>query len=504
MNPFSSSITLDENRAVLPPLLSRPHIYSYYDPKAAENREVKNVERDILVTWRKAWWAYGFKPVILGPADAKQNLAYEQYGKRKFSKVAEKEVLAWLAWGHMGGGILVNYLTLPMGEHEDPIFDYLRRNEFPQLTRFRDFTNGMYVGSKEAVATALANVFSASGIENINYIHDMFAEDKMGIDATPDSLAYYDSHILNEKYTKVWEAIQESPAKGLRALNLLMNAHLHNTWQNRFSGGIAVLKPIRKHMQATLEPAIELAERLAHCSESPMISSCPPNKLKTCKPCVAANTNKISTPPHFRNKTEIYTIGAVPHPWTLNTLQANTANLTIAYIRRETDRDVWIKELTKESLGTGVSTTPRLIQLKQMVASPYGSAHSLWFTAEKDIPDDLDWHFGFAIPKGRLDDGKSETPVPGPERRPQPVRDMRDGPIPSEDELEAELRLLQEAKAMGGTKEQGKQLKVIEAWNLADTEAWRFVGAFRARATMERKKWEEEESKLTGGVGAEK
>jgi len=38
----------------------------------------------------------------------------------------------------------------------------------------------------------------------------------------------------------------------------------------------------------------------------------------------------------------------------------------------------------------------------------------------------------------------------------------------------------------------------VEAWNLADTEAWRFVRAWGARRAMERARWEEEEERFLG------
>ncbi|KLU89590.1 hypothetical protein MAPG_08561, partial [Magnaporthiopsis poae ATCC 64411] len=44
----------------------------------------------------------------------------------------------------------------------------------------------------------------------------------------------------------------------------------------------------------------------------------------------------------------------------------------------------------------------------------------------------------------------------------------------------------------------------VEAWNLADTEAWRFARAFVERSVVERRKWEEEESKYAGGAGSDK
>ena len=39
----------------------------------------------------------------------------------------------------------------------------------------------------------------------------------------------------------------------------------------------------------------------------------------------------------------------------------------------------------------------------------------------------------------------------------------------------------------------------VEAWNMADTEAWRFVRAFAAREVVERRRWEEEERRFAGG-----
>ncbi|RAL64362.1 hypothetical protein DID88_001838 [Monilinia fructigena] len=127
-----------------------------------------------------------------------------------------------------------------------------------------------------------------------------------------------------------------------------------------------------------------------------------------------------------------------------------------------------------------------------------------WLTAEKEIPSDLDWHFGFTIPRNATDTGKSETPVPGPERRPKPVHDPKDGPVPTEeDKKKKEELLLAKAKTFGAS-DKAEDLKIrgaIEAWNLADTEAWRFARAFLARSRVERLKWEEEEKKYAGGAG---
>jgi hypothetical protein len=170
-------------------------------------------------------------------------------------------------------------------------------------------------------------------------------------------------------------------------------------------------------------------------------------------------------------------------------------------------RDVWLAELTKEHLGSGLSGNARIVAFKEAVAGDFATAHSIWLTAERSsLPRDLDWYFGFAIPVNNTGNGKSETPVPGPERRPQVKHDPNDGPLPKEDELVQEPELMKKARDIGKSKvvEDIKVRNAIESWNLADTEAWKFARAYLARTRVERLKWEEEERKYAGGAGSDK
>jgi hypothetical protein len=182
--------------------------------------------------------------------------------------------------------------------------------------------------------------------------------------------------------------------------------------------------------------------------------------------------------------------------------------INIRWIRRDSKRDVWIAAVTKEFMGTGIPAAPRVLRFKEAVASEYGAARSLWFTAERDpsIPDDVDWHFGFALARD-ADDGRTETPVPGPERRPPPPpQDPADGPVASSEDLANESVFMDEARRMRKAEDKADLVirNAIEAWSLADTEAWRFTRAYLARSMVERLKWEAEEAKYAGGAGSEK
>ncbi|KAK0612831.1 hypothetical protein B0T17DRAFT_385449 [Bombardia bombarda] len=520
--PFSSSLTLDENRQLLPVLQERPPIYCYYDNTLKKEAAVKDAESELLLTWRRAWWAMGFKPIILSPAEALHNPLYEELQKRDDITPAFKtDLMRWLAWENMSGGLLAHHLLYPMGAYDDPLLTYLRRGLFPRLTRWKDLDDGLFAGAKPDISAAIKQAMASPNLKAVNdmlaaSLADKDANSPFFVDAVPHALAYYSTREVATNYAKVGNAITgSSPSVGLTQLNQLITSHLHLTWQNLFSSGIAVMKPLPHHTTHMIGPAYELALRLTHCPESPMAASCPPNRPK-CSPCVSSHPMKIATPAHYTNTSSLYTIGTVPHPYTAATLNALRDSLTTSYIRRSmTDRDPWLADLTKELCGAGVSGAPRVMRFKSAVASPHGAAHTLWLLAERRLPDDLDWHFGFDIPTEATwaDEGKSETPVPGPERRPPPPQhDPKDGPVASPDELQLEPPLLARAQAIVGdaktksraTKEELAVRSAVEAWNLADTEAWRFARAYLDRDTMERKKWEEEEAKYAGGMGSEK
>ena len=510
-NPFSSSVTADD-RSVLPPVMDMPPVYTYFDPP--KNEKSKNAEHELLLIWRRAWWAQGFKPVVLSRSEAMNNPLYRRVQDLKLSEEIEAEMLRWLAWGNMGTGILCNWLALPMAHYDDPLLSFLRRGEYPTLTRYQGLDNGLFVGTKDHVEKALKIALESSDLQQASSIAEVTPPEAFKVDPDHEGIAFYSSATIKENYKRIQDKLDDddTKAEGRTMLGRLINSHLQNTWQNHFSKGIAVLKPLAQNTTQMVEPAIDIARNLTQCASTPMPASCPPNQSK-CRPCVSSQSMLISTPPVFRNTSTLFTIATVPHPYTLQSLIHAKGDLDLKFIRRKTNRDAWILAATKELLGTGWSSFARLAPLKDAVASEYGCARSLWLTAEepiylrteKDLVE-LDWIFGFEIPRvGQgLKSGKSETPVPGPERRPPPPKQEFDGPVPSDKQLTKQKLLGDKARVAvkrgekGGKKEFVALRDAIEAWNLADTEAWKFVRAFNARRQLERRKWEHEEESFLG------
>lgn len=489
LSPFSSSVTLDESRSLLPPLAERPPIYTYYDHKSGQDKELLAAESELLITWRRAWWAQGFRPVILGPAEAVSNPLYKELQLMNLDVAMELELERWLAWEKMGTGMLCHYTLLPMGAHEDPLLSYLRRGEYPHLTRFDKIGSGLFVGSKDEITVAVKQAFANKELKASKDMITALEPNTFELDPKHEALAYYDPATVKSKFAGIASRVVDKDLKftgatGLRILNQLMVSHLHLTWQNIFTKGIAVIKPKMEHMTGLVEPAFHLSKRLAQCSESPAPNSCPPNS-PDCKLCTPASPIKISATEQYSNTSKLYTIGIVPHPYTLAVLSSLKDDIDARWIRRESKRDEWIKKLTQKVLAKAVSEMTRVVKFKDAVASPYGTAHSLWLTAEDEIPTDLDWYFGFTLPE--LTSSKFYWPED------------------TEDEAELAKELLQKAKTVIGSSKNADDKKIrtsMEAWNLADTEAWKFARAYMARNEMERLRWEEEEEQYAGGAGA--
>ena len=511
-NPFSWSVTLDENREVLPPLKTRPPVYTYYEPNSTDPKSVRDAEERLLLQWRRAWWAQGFKPVVLGRPEAIDNPLYRKVQRLQLNEQIEMELARWLAWGNMGTGILTNWLAFPMSSYDETFLSFLRRGSYPRLTRFEGLEGGIFCGEKAAIQRAIDQAISDPEVKDARSLADPRFSAILEAESTPSSIALYSTATLESKYKSVAKALfsSQTKAEGLRLLGSLINSHLHITWQSAFSsGGIVVVQPMAPHMSTVYEIAFDIATNLTQCPWSPEPTTCPPNMGGSCKRCVSSQPLRIETLPTFQNRSGTYHIAIVPHPYTTLTLtNEKDDGIDVRFVRRlgMEARDPWLKEVTRDLVGTGPSEIKRITAFKEAVAGSHGSSNALWLTVEKsDVRIDeleLDWVFGFDLPAPIVDLHRSETPVPGPERRPK-VNKVSSGVNLVPEERDEELRRLR--KSWDAVKSQLRQQVVareaVEAWCMADTEAWRFARAFAERRKMERRVWEEEEK---GFYGAEK
>ncbi|KAF4552017.1 Hypothetical protein D9617_11g008640 [Elsinoe fawcettii] len=508
-NPFSISIAYDD-RAVLPPEEPRTPIYTYYDHDSKKSKEEKESEHDLLLAWRRAWWAKGFKPVVLGRPEAMNNPLYRSMQALKLEPDLETDLLRWLAWGNMGTGVLSNWLAYPMCDYDDSMMQFLRAGEFPALTRYKNLDTALFVGSKKEINQAVQGVLDMKQLPKGKSLLDITPKAVFKVDDS-SAIAFYGHEALQSKYKQIYESRAAKPVDFNINLRKLIESHLHSTWQSVFSQGIAVLRPIPEAMTAATKPALQLAENLTTCLETPLASACPPN-IPKCKTCMTSQSMLIDTPKVYRNVSNVFTVGTVPHPWTIQALIKHEPIPSMKALRRNTERDSFILALTAEVLGTGRSSYDRIVYMKDSIASERGRAHSLWLTAERNIDehwhDEVSWLLGFPIATAPPNSGKSETPVPGPERRIKPDEKKKKKFIPSkmpdEKGVAREAKLVDQSRTWlkkKPTKPEKRMREAVEAWNLADQELWNFVRAFAAQRRMEKDKFEEEERKYAGSGG---
>ncbi|PTB36789.1 hypothetical protein M441DRAFT_61515 [Trichoderma asperellum CBS 433.97] len=481
---YSSSVTLDDERVLLPPLKARQPIYCYYDTDKKKAKDERDAESELLLTWRRAWWAQGFRPVVLSAAEAMNNSFYDQLQKMTSNSELRRDLMRWLAWDTMDGGILSEFTVLPIVPQQEPLLPFLRTGTFPSLMKWTDLDNAFIVGPKADVHSALQSILKVAHMQEAMSVTTALSDTAVAVNNTSNPLAYYSPKIVETKYAKLIK--KDDRAGTLHNLNNLINYHLLVTWQNSFPDGIEVIKPHPEHATAMLAGALELAKSLASCPESPMLSSCPPN-LPKCYPCVASPMAVTTLPRlRFRNSPHVFTIGVVPHPWSFALVNNLRESINVTWIV-ESPRDTWLSAVTQAYLGSGVTSSRRVVRFKELVAGEADSAHSLWLPAEDKIPSDMEWHFGFTIPEKGMDDGKSRSPVPA-------ERLLKDEEPDKAKEIAHEQALLDRAKQvvmMSKSFINRTEMRTsLEAWNMADTEAWRFTRAFNARRFSEREEWE--------------
>jgi len=117
-------------------------------------------------------------------------------------------------------------MVFPMGEHNDPLLSYLRRGEYPVLTRFDSLGRGLFAGSKVDITAAVKQALSNPELQNAKDFISAVKPETFEIDPKHDSLAYYSKATVKDKYAKIADEVNEGGAKGLVTLNKLIVSHL--------------------------------------------------------------------------------------------------------------------------------------------------------------------------------------------------------------------------------------------------------------------------------------
>jgi hypothetical protein len=111
--------------SVSPPSETRPAIFTYYEPVSGID---ESDARKLIAIWEKAWTAVGYKPEVLGVADAAKHprfmALYERFKSFPSINPAGYDLscyLRWLAMSARGGGLMSDYDCLPLVDKPIPM-----------------------------------------------------------------------------------------------------------------------------------------------------------------------------------------------------------------------------------------------------------------------------------------------------------------------------------------------------------------------------------------------
>lgn len=361
-----------------------------------------------------------------------------------------------------------------MAPRNDHTLTALRRCDFVYATRYKNWGHRLFAGDKPSIDAVLKHITSnklGNNTVTIEAATKGIKDNIFHVDSIPNSFADYTSEAIKLKYPKL------KP----RDLPALINSHLHENFLSTYSAGISFLSPYTESLDALHYPSKVLANRIAVCPPAnPQPLSCPSNKAK-CKPCKQALT--ITPSRVLANKSDTFSFGTIPHPYTFLVLRNPKINFStdsedrsLRFVRRHTTRDEWLRHVTP---GTPLGSAPRVVRIKQAIASP--STSTLLVTSDVGFRE-LDWTFGFTLPT----EEELELDLPKPDEK-----------------QEALLEVIYKDAFSQKDGKRKRLKKIAEMWNLGNTEAWKFAGAVAERAGIERRKWSEAERPFGRGLSAE-
>ncbi|KAL8868111.1 MAG: hypothetical protein Q9174_005208, partial [Haloplaca sp. 1 TL-2023] len=201
---FSDSVTHDPSVPVLPPSLERPPIYAYFDGGAEKDEKVKEAKELLLRTWQRAWWAYGFRPVILGRSVAEKNPLYNQLKTLQMNPTLEADFTRCLAWAQSGAGVLSDWSVYPMGPHDDPLISGLRAGTHEKLQAYQDFGSSLLAGNALSLQNFLGDALKSPDLSRAKNILELSEANAFFTGPKPKAIAVYNDAILAEKYKSMF------------------------------------------------------------------------------------------------------------------------------------------------------------------------------------------------------------------------------------------------------------------------------------------------------------
>lgn len=454
----------------LPPNHHRCSVMTYV--KSEEERQSVNT---MLQVWKRAWWAFGFEPIILTEDDCKIHPRYEEFNNSEDisdeSKDRFRKIFAWTA---RGAGLFADYTVMPVNWYDDEeTLGLFRSCNFGAPTKYEDFDYDLFHGDVEYVTKLIEALFKIEDDEDL--IDDSFddrSETSVIAQYTPEKL----ENMIDGEERSISQAAD------------IANAHLHHAFFLKYPKGIAVVDPFSN--DALTSPAYTFAERLSKCPKVEFAESCPPTKeyldmadkikenhlsareaaFHICgNPCAvspddteeslfgiskAAKVEVMNSLPP--SNSGYLSIISLPHPVSALTMTLDKLDADAYSSRKNLLRDPALRALTSQQIPSNlVGVDDRLLLIKDAIYQLPSTSNITWMIWEQEFgqsqsQDELsEWDLGFEID--------------GHKKRPSTVQ------------TKSWMHKLAENAIKRVNVADDKDKKAIEAWNTGDSEMWKFL-----------------------------
>lgn len=288
-----------ENQYVFPSAPVRPKIYTYTelsfqqsvsDPEATEQKLKFNLENEILETWKRAFYAMGFDPVVLQLSDALKHPKFSTYievsdKEKKFKRMKHAK---WFALASIGSGAFSDYRVIPVTRtFNTTTFNILRHTHIPKSFKFIDSDSiPIAITSASTTEKIIQLILESEDSDDKSLQSRIAGEFQLYPGGNQNDIAYYSDKNIKAINLGKLDKKNIDPIYTLT----LMNTHLHQIFIHSNSEGINYFDPYNidiskknkksyrhpffnkfspkiktSNFQYLESPAINLASRLAQC-----------------------------------------------------------------------------------------------------------------------------------------------------------------------------------------------------------------------------------------------
>lgn len=234
----------------IPPAHGRAPIYTYFG-LTDTNSKIYRSELAMLETWKRTWYAMGFRPVVLTAVDALKHPEYSSFiraldSSGKASEWTKSHFSQFLAWSTVGG-VLCDYRVFPMTRFfNDDILLMLRQAKYsgPPLSFVQEDSALVAADDISAKNIVADLVLSSSHSADPEKLQEVLKKAFKQYKDTNEVFAYYSDKNMNLISFGLFGENYGDKAYDPEYVLLAIRVHLHQIFMNAYPDGAVYVDPV--------------------------------------------------------------------------------------------------------------------------------------------------------------------------------------------------------------------------------------------------------------------